>query len=63
MKADALTQRGIKVTLVGRPETVLPTVDPSLGKLVEEQLRHHVVTIASGVTVQAIKREGSCLSV
>ena len=29
--ADALTQRGLEVTLLCRTETVLPTVDPELG--------------------------------
>ena len=34
--ADALTQRGIDVTLLCRADTVLPTVDPALGRLVQE---------------------------
>jgi pyruvate/2-oxoglutarate dehydrogenase complex dihydrolipoamide dehydrogenase (E3) component len=36
--ADALTQRGLEVTLLCRPDTVLPTVDPVLGGLVQEEI-------------------------
>jgi NADPH-dependent 2,4-dienoyl-CoA reductase/sulfur reductase-like enzyme len=33
--ADALAQRGMAVTLVGRSDAVLPTVDADLGRMVE----------------------------
>lgn len=39
--ADALTHRGLKVTLIGRSKTVLPTVDASFGHAVEDTLRGH----------------------
>ena len=31
--ADALTHRGLKVTLIGRSRTVLPTVDAEFGHI------------------------------
>jgi NADPH-dependent 2,4-dienoyl-CoA reductase/sulfur reductase-like enzyme len=52
--ADALTQRGIEVTLLCRAETVLPTVDPALGRLVEEELRRHGIRVRTGVSAVGI---------
>ena len=37
--ADALTHRGVHVTLFGRAEAVLPTVDQSLGSFIAAELR------------------------
>jgi NADPH-dependent 2,4-dienoyl-CoA reductase/sulfur reductase-like enzyme len=61
--ADALIHRGLKVTLVGRAETVLPTVDPNLGNLVEDELRRHGVEVVNGVEIQAIRSTGTQLTV
>ena len=52
--ADALTQRGLEVTLLCRAETVLPTVDTALGRLVEEELRRHGVRVRTGVSAVEI---------
>jgi NADPH-dependent 2,4-dienoyl-CoA reductase/sulfur reductase-like enzyme len=52
--ADALTQRGLEVTLLCRAETVLPIVDPALGRLVEEELRRHGVRVRTGVSAVEI---------
>ena len=54
--ADALTQRGLEVTLLCRPETVLPTVDTAFGRLVEEELRHHGVRVVTGVSAVEINQ-------
>ena len=54
--ADALTHRGVHVTLFGRAETVLPTVDQSLGNLVADELQRHDVTVHAGVAVEGIER-------
>jgi NADPH-dependent 2,4-dienoyl-CoA reductase/sulfur reductase-like enzyme len=54
--ADALTQRGIEVTLLCRAETVLPTVDPALGHLIQEELRRHGVRVRTGVSAVEIDR-------
>ena len=52
--ADALTQRGIEATLLCRAETVLPTVDPPLGHLIQEELRRHGVRVRTGVSAVEI---------
>jgi NADPH-dependent 2,4-dienoyl-CoA reductase/sulfur reductase-like enzyme len=61
--ADAFTHRGLKVTLWGRAETVLPTVDAELGQLVEGRLKDHGVTLYSGVELQSIEEHGAQLHV
>ena len=54
--ADALTQRGLEVTLLCRADTVLPTVDPDLGRLVQEELRRHGVRVRTGVSAVEINQ-------
>ena len=54
--ADALTQRGLEVTLLCRADTVLPTVDPALGRLVQEELRRHGVRVLTGVSAAEINQ-------
>jgi NADPH-dependent 2,4-dienoyl-CoA reductase/sulfur reductase-like enzyme len=62
--ADALTHRGVRVTLFGRAATVLPTVDRSLGQSIADELKRHAVTVHAGVAVEGIQREaGGRLSV
>ena len=54
--ADALTQRGLEVTLLCRADTVLPTVDPALGRIVQEELRRHGVRVRTGVSAVEINQ-------
>ena len=54
--ADALTQRGLDVTLLCRADTVLPTVDPALGHLVQEELQRHGVRVLTGVSAAEINQ-------
>ena len=54
--ADALTQRGLEVTLLCRADTVLPTVDPALGRLVQEELLRHGVRVLTGVSAAEINQ-------
>lgn len=54
--ADALTQRGIVVTLLSRTATVLPTVDPALGGLVGDELRRHGVRVLAGLSAVRIEQ-------
>lgn len=61
--ADALRHRGVSVTLFGRAETVLPTVDRSLGLMIAETLRAHDVEVHAGVTVRSIEPDGARLVV
>jgi NADPH-dependent 2,4-dienoyl-CoA reductase/sulfur reductase-like enzyme len=61
--ADALTHRGVRVTLVGRAAKVLPTVDPSLGELVQAELERHGVEVVTGVEVRDISQSNGALRV
>lgn len=61
--ADALTLRGLSVTLVEHGESVLKTVDPSLGALVQAELERHGVAVHTGIAVQQIKAEAADLCV
>jgi len=61
--ADALTHRGIRVTIASRTETVLATVDPVYGRLVEAELQRHGVEVWNQVEVTSIQSLDSQLSV
>lgn len=52
--ADALTLRGLSVTLVEHSPTVLKTVDADLGRIVGDTLQQHGVTVVTGVSVEDI---------
>lgn len=54
--ADALTHRGIAVTLVERFPCVLTTVDPEFGDLIEAELNRHGVMVRTNTSVNAIVR-------
>lgn len=60
--ADALTQRGIEVTLLSRSPTVLPTVDPRLGRMVGEELHHHGVRVVTGASATRIEKASNGLA-
>jgi NADPH-dependent 2,4-dienoyl-CoA reductase/sulfur reductase-like enzyme len=61
--ADALTHRGIHVTLASRTESILATVDPSIGQRVEAEMRKHGVEVCNHVEVSAIRSSGEQLTV
>jgi len=61
--ADALTHRGIAVTLVEQAPAVLPTVDPAFGRRLGAHVAHFGVDVRTGVHVQAIERTASGLCV
>jgi NADPH-dependent 2,4-dienoyl-CoA reductase/sulfur reductase-like enzyme len=62
--ADALTLRGLSVTLIEHGASVLKTVDPSLGRLVQAELEQHGVVVHTGIGVQQIttQQERLCVS-
>lgn len=62
--ADALTLRGLSVTLIEHGASVLKTVDPSLGTLVQAELLRHGVVVHTGIQVQQIatQQEHLCVS-
>jgi NADPH-dependent 2,4-dienoyl-CoA reductase/sulfur reductase-like enzyme len=61
--ADALTLRGIQVTLVEALAQVLPTVDAELATWVNAELSAHGVKVLTGTSVTSIKRDGDRLRV
>lgn len=56
--AEALVHRGLEVTVIGRADTVFPTVDFGFGELMGEELRNNGVTLVTGCNVEAIKGTG-----
>lgn len=60
--ADAFVHRGLEVTLVGRTASVLETVDPELGVLIQKELSRHGVEVKTGIEVMGISSAG-CLRV
>jgi NADPH-dependent 2,4-dienoyl-CoA reductase/sulfur reductase-like enzyme len=61
--ADAFRYRGIEVTVIEFADTVLTTLDPELGRKVEETLRKHGVDVRTRTPVSAIEKRGPRLSV
>jgi len=61
--ADALTRRGLKVTLVEYAPTVLTTVHEGFGRRIGEELTRHGVIVHTGVAVERVERPGTaCVS-
>jgi NADPH-dependent 2,4-dienoyl-CoA reductase/sulfur reductase-like enzyme len=61
--ADALTRRGVRVTLLGRSSTPLPSVDPELGTRVGEELEAHGVTVLNSEMALGVEVSGKALAV
>ena len=61
--ADALTHRGVEVTMASRTQTVLATVDPEFGRIVGMELERHGVTVGSNVEVGRIEKREDHLRV
>lgn len=61
--ADALTRRGLNVTVVEHTPSVLKTVDASLGELIGTELQQHNVDVVSGVAVERIVHNGTQLEI
>jgi NADPH-dependent 2,4-dienoyl-CoA reductase/sulfur reductase-like enzyme len=61
--ADALTRRGIAVTVVEHSSSVLKTVDISLGNQIRAELARKGVRVETGVLVEHIERDGAHLRV
>jgi len=61
--ADALTRRGLAVTVAEHGASVLKTIDASFGSLVNAELVGHGVRVETGVRIERIDREGPQLRV
>ncbi len=61
--ADALTHRGLSVTVVEHGASVLKNFDTTLGQHVAAELRRNSVQVVSGVGIEDIVQEGAQLRV
>jgi NADPH-dependent 2,4-dienoyl-CoA reductase/sulfur reductase-like enzyme len=61
--ADALSHRGIEVTVASRTRTVLATVDSEFGELVGQELLRHGVKVSTNVEANLISQMGDHLHV
>jgi NADPH-dependent 2,4-dienoyl-CoA reductase/sulfur reductase-like enzyme len=61
--ADALTRRGLKVTVVEHAESVLKTVDNKFGNLISAELQRQGIIVETEVRVERIVRKGTKLCV
>jgi NADPH-dependent 2,4-dienoyl-CoA reductase/sulfur reductase-like enzyme len=55
--AEALTSRGLAVTMVEQAPAVMPTVDPELGELLGQALGRHGVRVVNDVAVKALHQQ------
>lgn len=53
--AEALTVRGLRVTLLEQLDQVMPTIDPDLATHLEKHLIEHGVTVEHGTAVHTIR--------
>jgi NADPH-dependent 2,4-dienoyl-CoA reductase/sulfur reductase-like enzyme len=61
--AEALTERGLDVTIVEQADEVLPTVDPELGTLVHDELQRHGVDVVTATSITGIEQTDDGLRV
>jgi NADPH-dependent 2,4-dienoyl-CoA reductase/sulfur reductase-like enzyme len=61
--ADALSHRGMEVTIASRTPSVLPTLEPTLGEAVAAELERNHVTVRTAVEAHAVSRVGDHLHV
>lgn len=61
--ADALTHRGIEVTVASRTKAVLATVDSEFGEAVGQELQNHGVAVSTNVEAQRIVQVGDHLHI
>jgi len=60
--ADALTRRGISVSVLARSGSVLKTVDAELGEMIRSELQGHGVRVIDRVAVTSIVQEGEVMA-
>ncbi len=59
--AEALTHRGLQVTMIEMAPSVLTTIDRDLGQLVGEELKRHGVRVVIGQAISSIAADGKVL--
>jgi NADPH-dependent 2,4-dienoyl-CoA reductase/sulfur reductase-like enzyme len=60
---EALTTRGIEVTVVEYTESVMTSIDADFGRLIADTLTGHRVTVHTGIAVESIETKGNELLV
>jgi NADPH-dependent 2,4-dienoyl-CoA reductase/sulfur reductase-like enzyme len=61
--AEALTHRGIQVTIIEMAPSVMTTVDPDLGQLVGAELQRNGVRVVTGQAITSVTLNGGALSI
>lgn len=61
--AEALTHRGIAVTIIEMASSILATVDPDLGQMVGAELQRNGVRVLTGQEISSIAADGDRLRV
>lgn len=61
--AEALTHRGLAVTVIEAMPSVMTTLDPDLGERVGAELTRHGVEVLAGTRIEAIEPDGDALTV
>ncbi len=61
--ADALSRRGLKVTVVEHGASVLKTIDTSLGELIGAELQRHGIDVVNAVTIERLVHNGTRLEI
>jgi NADPH-dependent 2,4-dienoyl-CoA reductase/sulfur reductase-like enzyme len=59
--ADALTRRGLFVSVLARSGSILKTVDSELGEMIRSELHKHGVRVVDRVAVTSVEQEGKKL--
>jgi len=59
--ADALTRKGLSVTLLVRSSHILKTLDPEMGEIIRKELECHGVHVIDQLAVSAIEKRGKKL--
>lgn len=61
--AEAMTHRGLAVTVIEMAPNVMTTIDPDLGALAASELRKHGVDVVTRQAISAISRSGDELTI
>jgi hypothetical protein len=61
--SEALTHRGIRVTIIEMTSSVMTTIDPDLGSKVGDELRRNGVCVLTGLPISSIVSDGERLRI
>jgi len=61
--AEALTRRGLQVTVIEMARSVMTTVDPDLGEMVGAELQRNGVRVLAGQAITSIVQDGDVLRI